>query len=110
MPKKPIRAITPHSDRKDVAVYINRAFDTGDMDAICQAIGTAAKMHNITDIAKKSGIERPSVYRAFAGGGRYPNLTTVAKVLDAMGLRLQVTSKRGSRAKPSSLARVEIRS
>ena len=52
MPKKPIRAITPHSDRKDVAVYINRAFDTGDMDAICQAIGTAAKMHSITEIEK----------------------------------------------------------
>ena len=108
MPKKPIRAtISPQSDRKDVAAYINRAFDTGDLDDICQAIGTAAKMHSITEIAKKSGIKRESVYRAFAGGGARPNLTTVAGVLDAMGLRLKVTIKGRSRAKPSRLSRVE---
>jgi probable addiction module antidote protein len=110
MAKKAVTPIRPHSDQKDVAAFINRAFDSGDLDDICKAIGTAAKMHNITDIAKKSGIKRVSVYRAFAGGGSYPNLTTVAKVLDAMGLRLKVTIKRGSRAKPSRLARLEIRS
>jgi probable addiction module antidote protein len=110
MAKKAVMPIRPHSDQKDVAAFINRAFDSGDLDDICKAIGTAAKMHNITDIAKKSGIKRVSVYRAFAGGGSYPNLTTVAKVLDAMGLRLKVTIKRGSRAKPSRLARLEIRS
>jgi probable addiction module antidote protein len=110
MPKKAATTISPHSDQKDVAAFINRAFDTGDLDEICKAIGTAAKTHNITDIAKKSGIKHASVYRAFAGGGGYPNFTTVAKVLDAMGLRLKVTIKRGSRAKPSRRARVEIRS
>jgi probable addiction module antidote protein len=79
MPKKPIRAtISPHSDRKDVAAYINHAFDIGDLDDICQAIGTAAKVHSITEIAKKSGIKRESVYRAFAGGA-YP--TTMRSVL-----------------------------
>src|SRR4029453_5617106 len=106
MPKKAATTISPHSG--DVAAFINRAFDTGDLDKICKAIGTAAKTHNITDIAKKSGIKRASVYRAFAGGGGYPNFTTVAKVLDAMGLRLKVTIKRGSRAKPSRRARTKI--
>jgi probable addiction module antidote protein len=110
MPKKALTPISPHSDQKNVAAYINRAFDTGDLDDICKAIGTAAKTHSITDIAKKSGIRRESIYRAFADGGRYPNLTTVIKVLDAMGLRLKVAIKRGSRAKPSRLARTKIRS
>lgn len=108
MPKKAATTISPHSDQKDVATLINRAFDTGDLDDICKAIGTAAKTHNVTDIAKKSGIKRESIYRAFAGGGGYPNFTTVAKVLDAMGLRLKVTIKRGSRAKPSRRARTKI--
>ncbi len=110
MPKKAATTISPHSDQKDVAAYINRAFDIGDLDDICKAIGIAAKTHSITDIAKESGIKRESIYRAFAGGGAHPNLTTVARVLDAMGLRLKVTIKRGSRAKPSRLARVERRS
>jgi probable addiction module antidote protein len=107
--KKAVTTISPHSDQKDVAAFINRAFDTGDLDDICKAIGTAAKTHNVSDIAKKSGIKRESIYRAFAGGGGYPNLTTVARVLDAMGLRLKVTIKRGSRAKPSKRARTKIR-
>jgi DNA-binding phage protein len=79
------------------------------LDKICKAIGAAAKTHNITDIAKKSGIKRESIYCAFAGGGGYPNFTTVAKVLYAMGLRFKVTIKRGSRAKPSRLARTKNR-
>jgi len=43
MPKKAATMISPHSDQKDVAAYINRAFDTGDLDDICKAIGIAAK-------------------------------------------------------------------
>ena len=109
MPKKAATTISPHSDQKNVAAFINRAFDTGDLDDICKAIGTAAKTHSITDIAKKSGIKRESIYRAFAGGGGYPNLTTIARVLDAMDLRFKVTIKRGSRAKPSRLARTKNR-
>jgi probable addiction module antidote protein len=44
---------------------MNRAFETSDVAAICNAIGDATRLHNISDIAKKAGIERPSIYRAF---------------------------------------------
>jgi probable addiction module antidote protein len=84
---------------------LNAAFQSDDVDRICQSIGAAAKSHNITEIAKKSGLNRPTMYRAFAGGGAYPNLTTVVGVLAAMGLRLKVEPKKGPSAKPSRHSR-----
>jgi probable addiction module antidote protein len=53
--------------RREIADYINQAFETSDIVGICEAISAATHLHNISDIAKKSGIERPSVYRAFSG-------------------------------------------
>ena len=57
----------------------------------------------MSDIAKKSGIERPSLYRAFSCGPTGPNFKTVLSVLDAMGFRLKVTVRRGGRSKQAPL-------
>jgi probable addiction module antidote protein len=94
-----------HPSIREIVGYLNDAFQSDDVDRICQAIGAAARSHNTADIARKAGLNRPSVYRAFAGGGTFPNLTTVVGVLGAMGLRLKVVPKSGHKAKPSRLAR-----
>src|SRR5687768_16804150 len=88
---------------EDLEDSLNIAFKTGDVERICLAVGAAVKTYNVADVARKSGLSRPSVYRAFAGGGSSPNLTTLLGVLDAMGLRLMVVPKRGDRAKPSRI-------
>ena len=90
--------IGPLFSRKEMEDRINKAFKSSDIVAICHAIGDATRLHNISDIAKKARIERPSVYRAF-GGQRSPNLSTVLSVLDAMGFQLKVTQRRGQRAR-----------
>jgi probable addiction module antidote protein len=94
--------IPPQSSRREVADYMNRAFETSDIVAICNAVGDATRMHNISDIAKITGLERQSIYRAF-GGRQSPNLSTFLSVLDAMGFRLKVAPRRGKRAR---LARI----
>ena len=86
------------SSREEIANYINGAFETSNIVDICKAIGAATYLHNVSDIARKSGIERGTVYRAFAGR-KHPNFKTVLNVLDAMGFRLQVTVRQGERAK-----------
>jgi probable addiction module antidote protein len=88
---------------RESADYLNHAFETSDIDEICKAIGVVTHRHNISDIAKKAGIERPSLYRAFSGGPTGPNFKTVLSVLDAMGFRLKVTVRRGGRARPARL-------
>ena len=62
---------------------------------ICHAIGAATHLYNISDLAQTSGLARPSIHRAIAGDPKKPNFTTVLSVLDAMGLRLRVTVRRG---------------
>ena len=78
---------------------INRALEKSDIAEICHAIAAATRLYNISDLAQKSGLSRPSIYRAFAGDPQKPNFTTVLNVLDAMGFRLHVTVRRGGRAK-----------
>jgi probable addiction module antidote protein len=102
--KPPKLSIRPQSSRREIADYINHAFETSDVVGICEAIGAATHLHNMSDIAKKSGIERPSLYRAFSGRPTGPNFKTVLSVLDAMGFRLKVTVRRGGRARPARLA------
>ena len=100
--------VEPQSNRRAVADCINRAFETLDIAEICQAIGAATRLHNISDIAKKAGIERPSVYRAFSGKKKFPNFNTVLNVLDAMGFQLQVRVRRGGRAKRARLVHFRV--
>jgi len=104
MSKKSVRsAPRPQSSRRQAAAdCINRAFAKSDIAEICHAIGAATRLYNISDLAQKSGLARPSIHRAFAGK-RKPNFTTALSVLDAMGLRLRVTVRRGAPARAARL-------
>ncbi|HVX79292.1 MAG TPA: addiction module antidote protein [Bradyrhizobium sp.] len=81
------------SELGELTAEINRALQRTDVAEVCAAIGSAVRLHNASEIARKAGIERPSIYRAFGPAGS-PNFSTVLKVLGAMGLRLKVTRSR----------------
>ena len=85
---------------------INRALEKSDIAEICHAIGAATRLYNISDLALKSGLARPSIHRAFAGDPIKPNFTTVFNVLDAMGFQLHVTVRPGARVKSARLKSV----
>ncbi|WOH51133.1 addiction module antidote protein [Bradyrhizobium sp. sBnM-33] len=105
MAEKSVRPATrPQSNqRQDAADCINRALAKSDIAEICHAIGAATHLYNISDLAQKTGLSRPSIYRAFSGDPKKPNFTTVFNVLDAMGFQLHVTVRRGARAKSARL-------
>jgi probable addiction module antidote protein len=89
---KPV--IGPNSSRDEMAAHISHALATSDIVRISRAIRDVMLLHPVPDIAKKSGVERTSLYRAF-NGKQYPHFTTVLNVLDAMGLQLKVTVRAG---------------
>jgi probable addiction module antidote protein len=89
--------------RQAAADRINRALEKSDISEICHAIGAATRLYNISDLAQKSGLARPSLHRAFAGDPIKPNFTTVLNVLDAMGFQLHVTVRREARARAARL-------
>jgi hypothetical protein len=54
MSEKSVRPpISPQSNRHELEDHINHAFETSDIDEICQAISTVTHLHDISDIAKK---------------------------------------------------------
>ena len=86
MSKKSVRLATtrPQSgSRQAAADLINEAFKKSDVAGICHAIGAATRLYNISDLAQKSGLARPSIHRAFAGDPKKPNFPTVLNVLNA---------------------------
>ena len=91
--KRSIRA-----NRRAIAERINAAFETGDIAEICRTIEVAIRQHIVADLARRAGIERTSLYRAFAGGEKHPNFSTVLNVLHAMGFQLHVTLRQNARA------------
>ena len=105
MSEKSVRpANRPQSNQRQAAAdCINRALAKSDIAEICHAIGAATRLYNISDLAQKSGLARPSLHRAFAGDPKKPNFTTVLNVLDAMGFRLHVTVRGDT---PARAARV----
>jgi DNA-binding phage protein len=49
---------------------------------------------NIAEMARQTGLQRQSIYRAFKTNTQLPNFSTVLAVLSAMGLQLKVAPKR----------------
>jgi probable addiction module antidote protein len=84
------------SEEKQVA-YIATALETGDADFVRDALGLVARSRGMGEIAKTAGLNRESLYKALGETGN-PELRTVMRVLQAMGLQLS--------ARPMEAARV----
>lgn len=71
-----------------VAAYLADAFEEGEPKAIAHALGVVARARGMTDLARRTGIARESLYRALSDGGN-PEFATVVKVMKAFGLRMK---------------------
>lgn len=74
---------------EDIAGYLTAVLEDGDPALFVAAIGDIARAKGMTDIAKKSGVTRESLYRALKIEAR-PRFETVTRVLHALGMRLTV--------------------
>jgi probable addiction module antidote protein len=81
-----------------LAQELNIAFASSDAQTICQAIGETLENFNIAEMARQTGLQRQSIYRAFLNinGTQLPNFSTLLAVLTAMGLQLRVVPQRRS--------------
>jgi probable addiction module antidote protein len=76
---------------QDIAHYIEACIqdDPGDGSLISAALGDVARAKGMTQIARDCGVGRESLYKALSKDGN-PELSTVIKVLQTLGLRLAV--------------------
>jgi probable addiction module antidote protein len=68
--------------------YIEAALEDGDAAVIAAALGDVARARGMSEVARKAGLGRESLYKALSPGGN-PEFSTVLRVLKALGLRLR---------------------
>ena len=81
-------------DEESQRALLDDAFDSNDPAYVLHAIGVVARARGMTALATETGIKRQQLYAAFRKGGN-PTMATVYKVLQSLGLRLNVESVRG---------------
>lgn len=75
----------------DMAAYLEAALEDGDPALVAAALGDIARAKGMSGIAKETGLGRESLYKALSRDGN-PEISTVLKVLKALGLRLHATA------------------
>lgn len=74
----------------DMAAYLEAALEDGDPALVAAALGDIARAKGMSGIAKETGLGRESLYKALSRDGN-PEISTVLKVVKALGLRLRAT-------------------
>lgn len=76
----------------EAALYLTDALESGDADVVAAALGTIARAHGASQVARAAGISRASIYNALRAGGN-PTLGTVLALLAEMGITLKAEAK-----------------
>jgi probable addiction module antidote protein len=82
---------------EDMAAYLEAALDENDPALVAAALGDIARAKGMTQIARKAGLGRESLYKALSPDGN-PEFSTVLKVVSALGLKLHAATGRTKKA------------
>lgn len=74
---------------EEMAAYLEACIEIADGDAafIAKALGDIARSKGMSEVARRTGLSRESLYKALSGD-RSPSFDTVLKVIAALGLTL----------------------
>lgn len=82
--------ISEHLNTPDeIRTFLQEVLETGEESDFIHALSIAAKAAGMTEIAKKAGVTRASLYKSLAANGN-PRFSTVSKVAKALGCKLAV--------------------
>ena len=76
--------------KKEMAAYLDAWLSEApdDVSGITRALGDIARASGMSQIARETGLNRESLYKALHENGN-PSFATVLKVAHALGLKLQ---------------------
>ena len=82
-----------------IARCMEAAMEEGGDDAnfIAHALGDIARAHNMSQLARDTGLTREGLYKSLSGDGN-PSFATVLKVANTLGLRLHFEPAKKKRA------------
>ena len=73
-----------------INAYMDEVLETNDPAFIAKALGTIARARGMSQVAKKAGLSRESLYKALSSEGN-PEFGTVIRVMHALGLKFSIT-------------------
>lgn len=87
------------------AAYLDAALAEGDREVFLLALRDVAeaRLGSLGKLAQQSGLNREALYRTLSAKGN-PELSSLDKLLQAMGLRLSVEVQAASGAEPAASA------
>jgi probable addiction module antidote protein len=74
-----------------IHAYMEAALETNDPAFIAKALGTIARARGMSQIAKRAGLSRESLYKALSTEGN-PEFGTVIRVMQALGLKFSIAA------------------
>jgi probable addiction module antidote protein len=74
---------------EEAEAYLNAAYEDSP-EAFLKALGNVAQANQMSKVAKETGVQRESLYRALSGKGN-PTFETLRGVLAALGMKLSIT-------------------
>lgn len=77
---------------EDMVAYLEAALLEGDSSLVAAALGDIARARGMTEVARKAGLGRESLYKALSPEGN-PEFATILKVVRALGLELHARAK-----------------
>src|SRR5262245_2723653 len=78
---------TPKSGRLPI---LRRRSKSGDADFVRDALGLVARARGMSEIAKKAGLNRESLYKALGEAGN-PEFGTIMRIVRTLGLTLSAS-------------------
>ena len=76
-------------DPVEAAAYVEAVLELDDPAALLVALRHVAKAHGMAEVARRADMGDKTLFRALSEDGN-PTLSTISKVLHAVGLRLSV--------------------
>lgn len=76
-------------NEETIAEYLKAALEDPDPNAFLVAVRDIAKARGISTVAKDAGLGRESLYKTLKPGAQ-PRFETVRKLIDALGVKLDI--------------------
>lgn len=76
---------------EDIQQFLTQASESNDPKHLTYCLGIAARAKGMTEVAKKAGVTRASLYKSFEDGAN-PKIDTIVKVLEVFDCKLSITA------------------
>jgi probable addiction module antidote protein len=74
---------------EEIRDFLHEVAETGDEADFIHALNTAARAAGMSEVAKKAGVSRASLYKSLSEDGN-PQFSTICKVTKALGCKLAI--------------------